>query len=191
MIALGIDASLSATGLVAVPYDWGLDWSRVRRATFGRKLSKTASIRETVDRIDDITEFVRAFIAEHRPTVAFLESYAFNVSQNAHSLGELGFALKRLVVKECGLELRLVAATSARALLGKMQRQKKGGPKVASAKDQAHTILTNAGAPLEWTRDELDAFLLANFGLSSIDGADALILREPEPVRAKRRRKAA
>lgn len=186
-VALGIDASLSATGLVELPYNWGLDWSRARRRTFGQKLPRDASLRQIIDRIDDIAlstwEFIRA---GERPAFACLENYAFSAGNVA--LAELSGSIKRLLVKELGIDLRLVGAKSARAIIGKMERQKKGGPKPPTEKEQAHIILTNAGAPLTWTPDELDAFLLVNFGFSSIPGADALILREPDPVRAPKRR---
>lgn len=185
-IALGIDASLSATALAAVPFNWGLDWSRVRRATVGRKLDLKAPLAERVARIEEIVDRTRVFCAVERADVVFLEDYAFDQAQRAHSLGELGGQLKRLLIKELGLDVRLVAATAARKLLGKMPRK--------GAKDEAHIRLTTAGAPLEWTRDELDAFLAANWGLSGIKGADALILRTAEddaPKAKKQRRKAA
>jgi hypothetical protein len=177
-VALGIDASLRAAGLVAIPFDWGCDWSRVARATVGEALPQHASVIQQVRRVVDIVHEVRSFARRHNVTHVWMEDYAFDGSQRAHSLGELGGAVKAAVVVDLALPLVTVTASAARKLLGTMPR--------AKAKDHAHTLLTRAGAPLEWTRDELDAFLAANWGLSGIKGADALILEVPEVSQSKR-----
>jgi len=38
-VVMGIDASLTGTGLVAVPSDWGLDWGKASRIKLGLGLS--------------------------------------------------------------------------------------------------------------------------------------------------------
>lgn len=179
-VALGIDASLTGTGLVAVPFDWGLDWSRIERAKLGLGLSKGASETERVRRLDYICSQLMEFAGEHQVTNVWLEQYAFSArTAHSHALGELGGLVKHTVIIGLGLPLTVVAPASARALLGSFSaRGKKGAPKPLPVKDQVHAVLRRAGLPASWAGDEIDAWVAANWGLSGIEGADALIMRE-------------
>jgi hypothetical protein len=180
-VAMGIDASLTGTGLVAVPCDWKLDWSKVARMKLGVSLSNSASEEDHVRRIDTICTRAMEFAREHAVTDVFLEEYAFNMADRsrAHALGELGGNLKRDIILDLGLPLTVVVASTARALLGKFSaHRRKGAPKPLKVKDQVAMVLARAGLPLDWDADETDAWVVANWGLSGIDGADAIILRE-------------
>lgn len=190
MMAMGIDASLTGTGLVAVPFDWGLDWSKVARLKLGLGLSKGATETERVRRLDFICKRMVEFAEEHDVTDVFMEQYALTAQSErtrAFALGELGGNLKRDVVMGLGLPLTVVSPATARTLLGKfsMPRRKKGAPKPPrgtpkplSIKEQVQVVLKRAGLPVQWDGDETDAWVVANWGLSGIQGADALILRE-------------
>jgi hypothetical protein len=179
-VAMGIDASLAGTGLVAVPFDWGLEWSRISRATFGLGLSRGASEADRVRRLDSICTRMMEFAQEHAVTDVFIEQYAFSQKlSHAHALGEIGGNLKRDVVIGLGLPVSVVVTNTARALLGTFSaRGKKGEPKPPPLKDQVHAVLRRAGLPANWGPDEIDAWVAVNYGLSGIVGADALILRE-------------
>jgi hypothetical protein len=179
-VAMGIDASLTGTGLVAVPFDWGLDWSKVARLKLGLGLAKGASEVERVRRLDFICTRMVEFAEEHDVSVVFMEQYAFSATKSPqHSLGELGGNLKRDVVMGLGLPLTVVPPATARTLLGTFSsRAKKGGPKPQKVKEQVQAVLRRAGLPVGWDGDETDAWVVANWGLSGIAGADALILRE-------------
>jgi hypothetical protein len=181
-VVMGIDASLTGTGLVAVPFDWGLDWSRVARAKLGLGLSKGASEVERVRRLDFICSRMAEFAEKHDVTDVFMEQYALSARTErtrAFALGELGGNIKRDVVIGLGLPLTVVAPATARALLGKFSaRGKKGAPKPPPVKDQVQAVLRSTGLPVGWDGDETDAWVVANWGLSGIEGADALILRE-------------
>ncbi len=179
-VAMGIDASLSGTGLVAVPFDWGLRWERVKRAKLGFSIPKGASEAERVRRVDFICSRMMEFAQEHDITDVFMEQYAFSArNSHSHALGELGGNLKRDIVVGLGLEVTVVAPATARALFGKFSaRAKKGEPKPLPVKDQVHAALRRAGLPRHWDGDEVDAWVVVNWGLSAIEGADALILRE-------------
>jgi hypothetical protein len=179
-VAMGIDSSLAGTGLVAVPFKWGLDWSRVARATFGLGLSKGAKEADRVRRIDFICTRMMEFAQEHEVTDVFIEQYAFSKKLSpAHALGEIGGNLKRDVVIGLGLPLTVVVTNTARALLGTFSaRARKGAPKPPPMKDQVHAVLRRAGLPSSWGPDEIDAWVAVNWGLSGIEGADALIIRE-------------
>lgn len=180
MMAMGIDASLTGTGLVAVPFDWRLDWSKVARVKLGLGLSKGATEAERVRRLDFICKRMVEFAEEHDVTDVFMEQYAFSARMsNSHALGELGGNIKRDVVMGLCLPLTIVPPATARALLGSFSAQrKKGGPKPPPVKDQVQAVLRKAGLPAGWDGDETDAWVVANWGLSGIQGADALILRE-------------
>jgi hypothetical protein len=179
-VAMGIDASLTGTGLVAVPFDWGLDWARVARAHLGLLIPKGASEADRVRRLDFICTRMMEFAESNAVTEAFMEQYAFSSrTAYSHALGELGGNLKRDIVIGLGLPLTIVSPASARTLLGTFSaRAKKGAPKPPPIKDQVHAVLRAAGLPLDWDGDETDAWVVVNWGLSAIAGADALILRE-------------
>ncbi len=181
-VALGIDLSLSATGLVAVPFDWGGDWSRVARATYGKPLKQHASQAQVVERLNFIARNMGAFAEKFHCTDAIMEQYAFSSqSSRAHALGELGGALKRECIAR-GLDLHApVPPASARAVLGKMPRK--------GSKDAAHVILHNeCGCPVEWTPDECDAFIATNYKLTELGGF-AYILRDPSAEKTKSKKK--
>lgn len=181
---MGIDASLTGTGLVAVPSNWGLDWSKVVRAKLGLEVPMKAKEADRIRRLEYICKRVMEFAEEHGVTDVFMESYAFSKKlSRAHALGELGGNLKRDIVIGLGLPLTIVTPNTARALLGKFSAvlkkgAPKGTPKPPPVKDQVHMVLKRAGLPLNWDGDETDAWVQANWGLSGMDGADALILRE-------------
>jgi len=130
------------------------------------------------------------FATEHEVTDVFMEQYAFSAkTAHSHALGELGGNIKRDVVIGLGLDIHVVSPSTARALLGKFSiprakkgepkvRRKKGEPKPLGIKEQVHVVLKRAGLPVQWDGDETDAWVIANYGLSGIEGADALILRE-------------
>lgn len=169
MVVLGLDLSLTSTGMVAVPAKWGQVWSRIAVATAGYGLRKDATDRERAERLDVIETEVLAFAAEQRATVAVIEAYAFTAqTSHAHSLGELG-GVVRLALMRAGLELVVISPASARKLLGKQPR--------SQAKVWAAGKVFGAGAPKSWTLDQVDAFVVANAFLSE-NGGDALIIPE-------------
>lgn len=179
-VVMGIDASLTGTGLVAVPANWGLDWGKVARLKLGLQLSKDASVAERVRRLDYICSRMMKFAEEHEVTDVFMEQYAFSAkTSQSHSLGELGGNLKRDVVMGLVVPITVVTPNTARTLIGSFPTSaKKGQPKLAPVKSRVHAVLKNAGLPSSWDGDEIDAWVVANWGMSGIEGADALILRE-------------
>lgn len=168
-VVLGLDLSLRATGIVAVPVRWGLDWSRIAVAKAGAPLPKEASEHERARRLADSRDIITAFARKHDCSMAVVEQYAFTARDSqAHALGELGGVVK-VALCELGLGVHVVSPASARRLLGKAPRK--------DVKIWTHQQLYAAGAPKAWTADQLDAFLIANYHLSGI-GGDALMLAE-------------
>lgn len=169
MKVLGLDLSLTSTGMVCVPARWGQVWSRIAVGKAGHGLKKDASELERAQRLEDIETAVLAFAAEQQATVAVLESYAFTAqTSHAHSLGELG-GVVRLALKRAGLPMVVISPASARKLLGKQPR--------SQAKVWAAGRVFGAGAPKSWNLDQVDAFVVANAFLSENAG-DALIIPE-------------
>lgn len=165
----GFDLSLTATGMVAVPEHWCGDWSRIRTGRAGKKLTKTASPAEQIERIRSIRGRVQAFVKANHITVAVIEEYAFSATTvGAHSLGELGGVIK-VELYDMGVDVHVVSPARARTLLG---RQPKRDRKV-----WAQGRLYAAGAPKAWSGDEIDAFVNANYYLSE-NGGHAIILPE-------------
>jgi Holliday junction resolvasome RuvABC endonuclease subunit len=164
---LGLDLSLRATGIVAVPVRWGLDWSRVHSFVVGSPLPKTASERQRFERIDGIAAQTLEHARRFDCKIVAIEQYAFSRADgHAHERGELGGVVKRELFR-AGLEVCVYHATSSRKLLGKAPRK--------GAKDWAAARLVSTGAPVAWLGDQYDAFLAANHHLSII-GGDALML---------------
>lgn len=170
LTVLGVDLSLRSTGLVAVPTDWGLDWSRVAHRVAGAELKQDATVAQHVGRLRLIARAAMAFAREHRVTRAWILGYAYNKADmsRAHLAGELGGVVKYALV-EIGVEVEVVVESRARTLLGKAPRK--------DAKVWATERLMRAGAPPSWPQDVLDAFVGANWGLSELGGS-ALIMRD-------------
>jgi len=155
---LGLDLSLTNSGMVAVPEFWCGDFSEVKVATAGAKLHKDATERARVARLQGIRAAVVHFAERTHATHAIIEQYAYtSMVSHAHSLGELG-GVVRVALIEAGLEVEVVSPASARKLLGKQPRK--------DAKIWAAQRLVAMGAPRAWPMDVLDAFTVGNWLLA-------------------------
>lgn len=164
-VVIGLDLSLRFTCCVAVPGGWKQDWSKVRTMRTGESLRKDAPEWERVRRLVRIEADVVEFIRSVRGTHAVIEQYAYTAEfSHAHSLGELGGAIKVALQRDLNISFECVAPASARKLLGKQPR--------ANPKEWSARRLLAAGAPHDWigaSEDRwgvFDAFALANFALS-------------------------
>ncbi len=159
---LGLDLSLRAAAAVAVPSDWDGDFRRVQSYIVGEPLSKQATDAERAQRTDRISKRIVMFAKQHGAQLAMIEGYAFGAKTGREALGELGGVVK-LALVNAGLEIRTVPVASARKLLlGTVPRSK--------PKDAVREALKAAGAPASWSADEMDAFTVANWGLSEVGG---------------------
>lgn len=174
MIVLGLDLSLRSTGMVALPADWALDWSRVRVGVAGRPLKDDAPVETQLARLAEIRDGVVAFARETGASVAYVLGYAYNKAQVSRlaAAGELGGVVK-LGLIEAGIAVEVVVESRARTLLGKAPRK--------DAKLWATQRLVAAGAPRAWLQDQLDALVAANWGVSE-HGGRALIIREQQEM---------
>lgn len=170
-MVLGLDLSLRGAGLVAVPTDWDGRWERVRRATVGHALKRDASEADRIGRLVRLSAEVVSFAERHACTHAVVEQYAFSSRHaQSHSLGELGGVVKVLLTERCRIPVEVVPPASARKLvLGKLPRK--------DVKIATRAALTRMGMPTDWTADEADALVVANWKLSELGGY-ALIVGE-------------
>lgn len=158
---LGIDASLSACGLVIVPTDWGCNWSRVRSETIGWHLPVGSTTAQRIDRLAFIATRAVEFAREHGVTIAAIESYPFGKVTAAHALGEASGAIK-VALRAEGIEVLVAPISQARKLLlGHLPR--------SGAKLAVRDYLIAHGSTLR-TVDECDAFAAANWGLARLAG---------------------
>lgn len=165
---VGLDLSLRATGLAFIPADWACDFSRVRVGHFGQELRKDASEALRMERVRYIRDRVLEFVQRCGSPAVFIEQYAFtSQTGHAHAAGELGGAVK-LALHQQAFLIHVVAPASARKLLGKAPRK--------DAKVWTQAQVYKMGAPRVWTGDELDAFVVANYGATEV-GVPALIAR--------------
>jgi len=192
---LGLDLSLTATGLVLMAGDWDGNWSSIHRGKLEPKIPRDATENERIERIVKISNSVLAFAKDHRPTHLVVEQYAMRSvpgRSHTHAIGELGGLVKAALRHALGLSIVAVApATARKLLLGKLPptRAKKGGPKPPKQKDVVFQTLRTMGMPDDWSADQADAFVVANWLLSGLGGY-ALALPPPPEV-PKRRRRAA
>jgi hypothetical protein len=165
-VVLGLDLSLRATAMTAIPEAWAkgrrrFDWKLIRFGTIGGSLAKTSTIAEQIARAEQIAWTVAQFARDVGATDVFVEEYAFSQNQaGARLVAELGGIVKRKLVVELGHKaIAAVIASSARKLaFGKIARGTDMKKLVASR-------LEAVGAPFE-NGDERDAWVIANYGLT-------------------------
>jgi len=177
-VILGIDLSLRGLALFACPVDWDMRWERTKAVTLSVPLRKDATQREQIDRLRMLALDVRTFAIRVGTTHAVVESYAFNMSTMAHSLGELGGVVKLELMRECGIVCGVVNQSSARKFVYG-QCPPRGMTDTARKRWLLEPLLM-AGAKLE-DHNQGDACVVTQFALSDF-GAPCLsnLLGEPE-----------
>lgn len=163
----GIDLSL--TGAAVVIIDRRLLSERVRSAEFrwdfiiesarfGYSLPRSATPRELAERLDRVSLEVEKFIGQS--ACAFIEDYSYGLPQGAHQLGEIGGCVRRDAFRK-KIPLTPVGHAAARKTLIGVGSGK-------GIKEAVHAALRGAGATEQVLRsgDELDAFVIANHGVS-------------------------
>lgn len=182
-VVLGIDASLTGTGLVAVPSDWDCDWKRVRHITLGVSLTKLATERERLERMQSIALDVRIWAVRVGATHAWIEDVPSGRAFNIPQLAELRGFIRSELSRECRLFVERSNQSSARKLfLGKLP-QKDRKTITLQTLDSITSIFDSP--------DEKDAFVsAANWGLSEL-GAPCIALPPPPPAPRVSKRKAA
>lgn len=152
---VGIDPSLSRTGVAICPLDWGGDWTKVRMESVESKPCGKGH-RDRLLRINQLVDGVLQKLEGVTGDV-FIEDYAFSRGNRAHHLGELGYALRSRI----GVEMEVGIQAARKRLLGKVPRE---GAKVA-----VYEALVAAGGKF-LSLDASDAMCVCNYGLSELGG---------------------
>lgn len=181
-VVLGIDASLTGTGLVAVPLGWDLEWRRIQHITLGVSLTKLATERERLERMQMLALDVRTWAIRVGATHAWIEDLPTQAAFNIPQLAELRGFIRSELMRECGLFVERAPQSSIRKLfLGRLPpRERK----------QAVIAALDCMTDVFQTADEKDAFVVANWGLSEL-GAPCVALPPPPAVPRAKRTKAA
>lgn len=188
-VVLGIDASLTSTGLCAIPLDWDLDWRKLRCLTIKRSLTKVASERERIERMQSIALDVRTFAVAVHATAVWIEDLPSGRAFHIPQLAELRGFIRAELARDLQLRLFVERANQSqirKLLLGKLPPSERKQA-VAAALD-----LMTAECPIQPfdNGDERDAFVVANWGLSEM-AAPCVALPAPAPIKATRKARAA
>jgi Holliday junction resolvasome RuvABC endonuclease subunit len=153
MKILGLDLSLRAAGCVLM--EPGAAWHEIQTLVCGASLKRDASEHERLNRLLDSRSSICSFLRQHGGAdVAVVEQYAFSkLSSQAHALGELGGVIKTALYEQ-GIKVVTLEASRARSCLGKFPRK--------DTKKHVELVVRAMGCPVEWTSDEIDAFVVAN-----------------------------
>lgn len=165
-IVIGVDLSPTGLGLVAIPLDWDLNWSRLRAAVYGYPLSRAACVEAHVARLRSIVADACAFVRRCEATHVFLEGYPIMGGRgtfNLHLVCEVGGAMRLALSERLGLAARTSPITTARRLVV-------GPHRPAGSKALIQTAVREMGAPAAWTEHEIDAWVAANYGASELGG---------------------
>jgi Holliday junction resolvasome RuvABC endonuclease subunit len=155
---IGIDPSLTATGLCAIPDDWSPnEWSRVRARTIVTKPGG-----DEADRLIHIAKSVASFAATYDATSIFMEDLPRGIrSSSVFRLAKLQGVIQTELRRTVGLAMVPVNVSSVRKfLLGTV-------PRGALAKVVVQEALRSLGAGFE-DDAQSDAFAVANWGRSEL-----------------------
>ncbi len=165
--AIGFDLSLSAPAAVALPLDWNPgDWKRARSWLLKTKNPDSkADLEGQMRRSDEIAKWASEVVRKTPglQPVCFVENYGFNKNNaNASRIQESGGAVKLELWRKWGVTLTTVTASEGRKLfLGKNP--------ASDPKTYVQLALFNkCKAPKTWDENQADAFVVANFGLSTL-----------------------
>jgi crossover junction endodeoxyribonuclease RuvC len=155
MSVIGIDPSLTSTGLVALA-SWAeqLDGLNVTTQPYGGDPGR--NVHERMNRIEHITREVLASVQKHKPTVICVEGYSLghNTPGTADRL-ELGGLLRYSICRECASVYEVAPSTLKKWATGKHTSDK---VQVAVALSKRYGV--------EFQNDDMyDAYALARMAL--------------------------
>lgn len=163
---VGLDLSLTATGMCALPLDWSFALEEVKTSTCGYALDAGATARERIVRATEIADAVFDFCKAHQARAVYVENHAFGAGgARANETIEMTGIVKAKLFDDWGIVVEPVVASSARkTLLQKLPSPR--GQKRGALKAWVVANVRRLGGPaLGWSEDEVDAFVCANMGL--------------------------
>lgn len=178
---IGIDLSLTCTGLVIAPLDWGGDWGKVSaRELHAAPLPKIAKgdqrlllerdrmlrIADLAVRIGEACWAASGMVQGSPQCEVWIEQRAYSKGDNANgeSTGDLHAILKFQLLR-CGIPFFVVPSSEARkTLLGKVPCKGK------DAKNAVQATFRTSGCPVAWGQDVTDAMCVLNHAMSHREG---------------------
>jgi len=179
VLYVGLDHSLTAFGIAAVPTGWGNDFRRVRRATLGTKPGASVVHRRASLARDLIQWLTWAAASEGLPMTSvrvFAEGGIFmrGKSETIRSQERLVGVLEHELDVCIGIELEQIEQRHARTVF--MGSALSGGRGAGDAAQEL--LLAVLPDPDAWFEAELDAFIVANAALC--DAGEAFVSVAPE-----------
>ncbi len=163
---VGLDLSLTGAAACALPCPWDGDLLDVRMMPMaGYKLTNDASATERRERIISIRDAVLAFCTKVQARRIWVEDYAFSAPGRITMLAELGGTVKIDLWENWGVSVETVRASQARKVLLQKLPQK-------DSKLFTKINVQKLGGPAStWNEDQIDAFVIANYALSTVGTA--------------------
>lgn len=166
---VGLDLSLSRTGICYIPPEWGGTYDSLRFASIVTTRDKAAYgradrvARLEVERCLKIADRVVKFVKKHSAEHVAVERYAYSFSGSKNSppsssvtkLAELGGIVKSQLILSCRTPAVSVASNAARSEL-------MGGMKKGKQKEQVQQFMKQKGFQFE-NLDEMDAFVVGYY----------------------------
>ncbi len=163
---VGLDLSLNAAAACSLPIK-GWKQSPASACVFqvGRKLQRGSSQKEQLDRIEFITQNLVDFCKRVHARRIYIEDYAFSQGQSmARAIGELGGVVKHEIRKQLHIVVSPVVASHARKIMLQWLPKKDVKPYVV------WNVKRLGGSATGWTDDQIDAFVVANYGIMRSGG---------------------
>lgn len=179
-LLVGLDLSLTCTGCIAAPLDWGGDWSKVTAREYSAaplpKLKRGEARELTeVERFSRIAHLglqvsewcwnlhgrnIPAGVDRATPAHVWIEERAMSKQNRANGQTAELHAVVKFQLARMGIDFRMVPSTECRKLLlGNVPRRGD------DAKDAVQATLRAAGCPIEWGQDLTDAGCVLNFAM--------------------------
>ena len=167
-IIIGLDLSLRGSAACRIPITWKQQISVPWVMTIGEKLTADANEEARVSRLSNISNDLIEFCWKHFQGIShkhrhiFLEDYAF-AATGAHvrSIAELTGVVKWRLYEEFSIVVQVVAASRARKVL--LQHLPRKDVKAYVTNNVRRLGVT-------WNDDEIDAFVIANYGVMMVGG---------------------
>lgn len=181
MIIVGLDLSLTSLGMAAVPSDWGLDWSRLRCRTLAAPDSTIPLPVRIAALARDVASWL-GWLRSRDKVEVWAESVPTHAAHAIVPLARLRGVVEHELLTAGVAPIREAPQSTIRKLfLGKLPPH---------ARKQAVLEQINQMAPGVFEdHDQADAFVVANYGLSFVEGAAFVALPAP-PARERSRRRA-
>lgn len=163
-VVLGIDQSPTGLGVCAIPIEWDMDFRNIRSARFdGGSLPKGANAHERISRMSSLSMRVIDFARMHSVTHGWIESSLTGGGFQIVPQAKLAGALEVKLLDIMGLAMETAHISTVRKyLLGKLPR--------SGAKEIVREVVWSLPGAKKalLTGDEVDAFVIANWGLTEL-----------------------